>query len=707
MLSTSTIRFGAFELDLDTGEIRKHGRKVKLAPQPFQVLALLAQSSGQLVTRETLRAQLWGNHTFVDFEHGLNFCIRQIRTALGESARRPRFIETLPRRGYRFVAQPSLREGRQGMATTTGVDGQGLSKAPPTPNGHFRASVVVLEFENLCREDGNDWVATGMAETLAADLRSLRAVRVASRDRTRAVVREIENGTSTESAAGYLDIGRRMGADWIVTGSYQQAGGRLRITPQLLDVRSGEFLGVGKTDGTWDEIFELQDRVARSVIEALRLTADAAAIERIVAPETRLLEAYEHYSRGRRGLYQLGKGTLEEARQHFENALALDPRYAMAHSGLGSTYAMRFIHKTDPDDLRRARAHLEQARELDPELAEPYPWLCYVYMRYGNMPQALQAGQRGVQLLPDLVQAQYFLGLAYFATCESSPDHYPSAASHLLEAVRIDPRWQATWVVLASLSLLNGNYECAADAAQRLLRLSSGGGGVRFVGAELMLGAVELRRGNFARATHWFTESLTTHSKSAHVYRDLMCACSSCGLGDSHLRAGNAALALTHYRRAWQTVQEAPTMAGHERAGTRALAGMAAAYAVQGEMERARELLSQSLQWLPSARPVERSGPGANLAELLHAIAVAQVRSGQSQAALEMLANAVSAGWRDANWLRQDPEMRLLLDEPRFRALVEQVRRSPALEIAIPAANSPDAEGNTRKVLREIRTPLE
>jgi TolB-like protein len=253
-------------------------------------------------------------------------------------------------------------------------------------------SVVVLEFENLCRDDGSDWLATAIAETLATDLRRLRSVRVASWDRTRAMMRQIEGASTPESRTSYVDLGRQMGADWIVTGSYQQAGGRLRITPQLLDVASGEIVAVGKTDGTWDEIFELQDRVASRLIEALKLTDDAEAIERIIAPESRLLEAYEQYSRGRRGLYQMGKGTLEEARQHFASALALDPRYAMAHSGLGSTLAMRLIHKTDPEDLRLARAHLERARELDPELAEPYPWLCYLYIRDGRLPEALQAG---------------------------------------------------------------------------------------------------------------------------------------------------------------------------------------------------------------------------------------------------------------------------------------------------------------------------
>jgi TolB-like protein len=680
------IRFGAFELDFDTGEIRKHGRKLKLAPQPFQALALLARSSGQLVTRETIRAQLWGSNTFVDFEHGLNFCIRQIRSALGESAKRPRFIETLPRRGYRFVLSPATRDNRRGTRAR-GATTRDSSSAPPLTNERHTTSVVVLEFENLNRDDGSDWLATAIAETLATDLSRLRSVRVASGDRTRAMMRQLDGVSTLESRPSYLELGRHMGADWVVTGSYQQAGGRLRITPQLLNVGSGEILAVGKTDGTWDEIFELQDRVASRLIEALKLTNDAEAIERITAPETRLLEAYEQYSRGRRGLYQMGKGTLEEARQHFESALALDPDYAMAHSGIGSTHAIRLIHKTNPEDLRLARAHLERARELDPELAEPYPWLCYLYIRDGRLPEALQVGQRAVHLLPDLVHAQYFLGIAYFASCESMPVSYQSAVNHLCEAARIDPSWQPTWYNLAAISLLNGNYPSAEDCAQRLLRLSSHESGpLRFIGAEIVLGAVELRRGNFAGAVRWFAESLTTHGRSAHVYRDLICAFSACRLGDSHLRHGSADLALTHYRRGWQYVQEAPTMLAQERAGTRALAGMAAAYGAKGELERARELLSQALQWLPNARLPERVAPEAWLTELLYAIAVAHVRTGQTTEALDMLEQVVGTGWRDANWLEQDPEMRPLLHQPQFIGCVEQVRRARAVEVVIPAA---------------------
>ena len=275
MPSVVRIRFAAFELNLETGELWKRGRKLRLPPKPLRLLALLASSPNQLVTRETIQAQIWEDGVFVDFEQGLNFSIRKIRTALGDNAKKPQFIETLPRRGYRFIAEIS-------------------------------------------------------------------------------------------------------------------------------------------------------------------------AEEKPVQRETREDEAYEAYSKARGNFSKVGKETLEQARVDFERALALDPRYALAHSGLGATYSLRTISRRDAGDLDKALFHLQRALELDPELAEPYPWLCYVHMRQNRLEDALQAGHRAVRLQPDLVHAHYFLGLAYFASCESDPSNYQNAATHLLRASRVGPAWQPT-----------------------------------------------------------------------------------------------------------------------------------------------------------------------------------------------------------------------------------------------------------------------
>jgi len=685
MLSDPLFRFGAFEIQLETGELRKRGRKIKLPPQSFRLLALLLSSPGQLVTREAIRKEIWGSGTFVDFEHGLNFCVRQVRHALGESARKPRFIETLPRRGYRFVVEPSNRRNvHQASENTPGAIANSANGRQAVQREQSRPAVAVLEFENHSGDENVEWLATGIAESLATDLRKLQSVRVVSSDRVRVALRQASAAEPACSNLDYGVLGRRTGADWVVTGSYQRDGNRLRVISQLYEVRAREMASASKVDGTWNGIFKLQDRVARKLIEALQLTVNASEKRRIAMQKTGYVEAYEEFSKGRRKLFGMGKGTLDEAVQHFRRALALDPQYAMAHSGLGATHAMRFIHRSEPDDLLQAREHLERALELDAELAEPYPWLCYIYMREGRLQEALDAGHRAIQLLPDFVQAHYFLALVYFVSCESNPGNYQSAANHLLQAGRVHPRWQATWFVLSFLSLLIGKYERAEEFANRLLELnSSGGAPPGFVGAEALLGTICLRRGDFEAACRWFTRSLNALYQSDHTYRDGMRTLSACGLGDAHLREGKPYLALADYRQAWQIVQEYPTMLAQDRHSVRALAGLAAAYAAVGELKRATQLLSQALQKLEKAAKPQSAAAGANLAELYYAVTVAHVRAGNSKEALDALEKAIHAGWLDAGWLERDPELRPLQCFTRLAELLQQIRQSPKIQLQL------------------------
>ena len=215
------------------------------------------------------------------------------------------------------------------------------------------------------------------------------------------------------------------------------------------------------------------------------------------ADDSQQVEAYGCYERARKNIGQAGKEALEQARQDFERALEISPGYAMAHSGLGAAHALRSLNRRHPEDLDAAQAHLEKALELDPELAEPYPWLCYVLMRKNQVERALQAGRRGVQLQPDLVQAHYFLGLGYFAASERDAGNYQNAASHLLDAARTSPQWQPTWFVLSYAALLTGQYKCAEEYASRLLEMSLAPKGLSpFIGAEFVLGSVKLRQGD-------------------------------------------------------------------------------------------------------------------------------------------------------------------------------------------------------------------
>jgi len=515
MCPAARIRFETFELDVESGELWNNGRKVKLAPKPVRVLALLASAPGRLVTREAIREALWDPGTFVDFEHGLNFCIREIRAALGDNAQQPRFVETLPRRGYRFIAQAS-------------------------------------------------------------------------------------------------------------------------DAPQ----------------------------------------ADSAP----ASPEARRIEAYELYLNARENLNRLGKGSLERAREDFERALVLEPTYAMAHSGLGAAHAMRTINRRDPDDLEKARVHLTRALELDPELAEPYPWLCYVNIRLSQLDAAIEAGHRGVQLLPNLVQAHYFLGLAYFASTERDTVNYQHAVDHFLRATRVSPAWQPSWFVLSWAALMNGDYHHAREFAGRLLEWNGRGEGVPFIGAELVLASVLLREGQRAEAREILGAFLSRLEASDHMYRSSMSAAAACLLGDTEMRDGHPVEALAAYRRGWQLVQEHTRMVAHQRISAQVQSGLAAAYAAVEEPGRALELLNKAAGLAAQSEPSEHAAAAASLAELYWSLAVASVRLQDQQRALAMLERAVGAGWLDGPWLEKDSELDPLRSEPRFRALADRLARTPKVE---------------------------
>lgn len=512
------IRFGAFELDLETGELRKEGCPVKLSPKPWRALVLLAKAQGRLVTRETIRKELWDSDTHVDFEHALNFCIREIRSALGDDARKPRYIETLARRGYRFIA-----ETRPG----------GTSLPDPAP------------------------------------------------------------------------------------------------APKALDA-------------------------------------------------ARQLEAYACYESARKSFGQAGKESLEKARRDFQCALDILPGYALAHSGLGAACALCSLNRRNPEDLDAAQFHLTRALELDPELAEPYPWLCYVLMRKNRLEAALQTGLRGVQLQPDMVSAHYFLGLAYFAGAEIDAAKFQNAARHLRDATRVDPLWQPSWFVLSSLALLIGDYRRAEYYAGRLLDIRAPRG-TPFIGAEITLGSVRLRQGDVAGARHVLLAFLEQMSESDHMYRDSMSGAAACTLGDVELRHGSPGAALAAYRRAWHTVQEHPRINAYQRIAARAQAGLAAAYAADGEHSRAAGLLERASRTARESESLEHCAAAASISDLYWTVAAAWARLGKAGPALEALQSAVRTGCRDAAWLEMDPEFGILRNTAGYRRLVESARDWPGV----------------------------
>ena len=331
----SSVRFGAFELDGQAGELRRNGIKVRLPDQSVQVLAILLDRSGEVVTRGELQQRLWPNGTVVEFEHGINSVINRLRQALEDSPNKPRFIETLPRRGYRFL-----------------VPVEKPSPAPPD------ASVAVLPFTNLSADKENDYFSDGLAEEILNALSQVEDLRVAART---------SSFSFKGKAAEISEIGARLGVSNVLEGSVRRAGDRVRVTVQLVDVRNGFHLWSERYDRQMQDIFDVQDEIARAISERLKVSLSGG-----VNRSTENPDAYELYLKGRQYWHHGLPASVRLAIECFEDAIKLDPRYALAYAALADSYAILANHASVSPNQARPPAHaaVTQAMTLAPSLWE-------------------------------------------------------------------------------------------------------------------------------------------------------------------------------------------------------------------------------------------------------------------------------------------------------------------------------------------------
>jgi TolB-like protein len=261
--SQGTVRFGAFELDQDAGELRKDGIKVRLQEQPFQMLQILLQRPGEVVTREELQQKIWPSDTFVDFDHGINNSIKRLREALGDTAETPRYVETLPRRGYRFLGD--LKGGAR----------------------HIQ-SLLVLPLENLSRDPEQEYFADGMTEALITNLAKISALQVVSRT-TAMHYKGIHRPLP--------ELARELGVDGIVEGTVMRSGKRVRISAQLVDAHSDRHLWAEDYDRDLRDILALQSEVAQAIAREVQITLTPRDRERLARTRPVNPEAYEAYER--------------------------------------------------------------------------------------------------------------------------------------------------------------------------------------------------------------------------------------------------------------------------------------------------------------------------------------------------------------------------------------------------------------------------
>src|SRR6516165_3294370 len=287
-----TLRFGAFELDVQTGELRKQGVRIRLQEQPLRILQMLLASPGRLVSREELRAALWPNNSYVDFDQGLNRAINKLREALGDSAEGPRFIETLARRGYRFLGD---------VRTDTSVDSSGVR------------SLMILPLESLSQDPEQGYFAEGLTEALTTALAKISALRVTSHT-TATCYKRVNKPMPV--------IARELGIEGVIEGSVLRAEGRVRISVQLIHAPTDTHLWAESYEREVRDTLTLQAEVARAIVEEIQVKLtpqERTQLERAPAIDP---QAYDEYLRGR---YYWSKRTFEGSRRairSFEEAIA-------------------------------------------------------------------------------------------------------------------------------------------------------------------------------------------------------------------------------------------------------------------------------------------------------------------------------------------------------------------------------------------------
>jgi TolB-like protein/DNA-binding winged helix-turn-helix (wHTH) protein len=487
--SQGRIRFGPFELHANSGELYRDGVAVPIAPQPFRLLATLAARPGRIVTRDELRQVVWGDATFVDFERGLNFCVLQARTALGDDARQPSYIETLPRRGYRFIAaieQP--RAGRTRIAAWIALAvivvaaiaaRQYRERATPT------RMLAVLPFENLSRPEDAAF-ADGITEELLAHL---------SRAETSELGLIARPSTERYRGSGKTapEIGRELRAGHIVTGSVRREGDRVRVTAQLTDAGTGSQVWAESFDRRGASALALQEEIAAKIAGALRvrLTEQSAA-----ALTARSAEAHEAYLRGRQLWHEQSTEAVLASVDKLREAIRLDPGFVLPRVALAeSMHSLAMRNRVEPSiAASEIRAQADAALRLAPQFAKSHATRALLAFWYDwQFQEAEESYREAIRLNPNetaalhdhgwLLMAQGRLdeGIAEIRRAQELDPVSPRANTHVVwayiyarryaDAVRearralaLQPDFHEAWRCLEHAYLLAGDYDSALAA---------------------------------------------------------------------------------------------------------------------------------------------------------------------------------------------------------------------------------------------------
>ncbi len=459
----AVIRFGSFEVDLRTGELRKHGTRIRLQQQPFRVLALLLEHPGEVVTREELRQALWPDSAFGGFDEGLDATIYKLRSALGDSAESPRLVETLPRRGYRFIAaiddavgQASPDRARQAglrasvvlvlVFSTGGLRGRLLGR-PAVTQIH---SIAVLPLRNLSGDSAQDYYAEGVTETLITNLGKIAGLRVISR-------------TSAMHYKGTHEtlpvIGRQLNVDAVVEGSVLRAGSRVRVTAQLVEASTDRHLWAETYERDLRDVLGWEDAIARAITNEVQMRVPSSPQGPVASTRARPVDpdAYDLYLRGRSEWNEWTEQGLRKSIEYFEHAIQKDSDYAPSWAGLSDAYALIGTSNFLPPKmtLRKAKAAALKAIQLDESLSEAHASLGMVLAHLEwSWSSAERELRRAITLDPNNAWAHQLYGYVL-----SARGQFDAAIGEMRRALELDPLSSNKQNSLAATFYRAGHYD--------------------------------------------------------------------------------------------------------------------------------------------------------------------------------------------------------------------------------------------------------
>jgi TolB-like protein/tetratricopeptide (TPR) repeat protein len=518
------VSFGSHRFDVETGRLWTGAKEVRLTPKASAVLKELVTHAGTPVSKDDLFASVWGGTIVTD--DALTSCIQEIRRALEDDAKQPRFIETRHRRGYRFVAPLSPCAADEKAGATSPTDDL--------------SAIAVLPFADMSPGRDQDYLCEGLAEELINALTHIDGLRVAART---------ASFQFRASGGDIREIGRQLGVGTLLEGSVRKSEKRLRVTVQLIEVKSGYHRWSQRFDRTLDDVFAIQDEIAERVATSLR-GGMLSGVEKqaLTRPHTGAA-AYEYYLRGRQHLPRMTRSDLDQSAEMFERAIRLDMGYAPAFAGLAMVHAT--LHEwfgSRDEDLRKAEEASERALALGPDLAEAHVARGCALALSRRYQDAAREFEEAIRRNPHLFDAYYYYARSSFSCGETerSADLFRRAADARHED------FQSPMLLGQSLRML-GHHDEGMEASREGVRRAELALVLNpFEGRALSMGSVHLLViGQIARALEWSRRSLELYPEDMSTLINAACLHARLGRKDEALEFLERSFARGWGKRDW------------------------------------------------------------------------------------------------------------------------------------------------------------